>query len=110
MKAEWVGLIAEMEAGIDFAEDDIDVMAAERIAEKIARGARAAGGAGAELRLRPRGALGIPAGHRGAAQRGQVEPLQPAGGARAGDCDCGAGDDARHGDRARLRWRGFRWS
>ena len=29
-------LIAEMEAGIDFAEDDIDVMAAERIAEKIA--------------------------------------------------------------------------
>ena len=36
MKAELVGLIAEMEAGIDFAEDDIDVMAAERIAEKIA--------------------------------------------------------------------------
>ncbi|MGD0796677.1 MAG: tRNA uridine-5-carboxymethylaminomethyl(34) synthesis GTPase MnmE [Acidobacteriaceae bacterium] len=31
-----VGLIAAMEAGIDFAEDDIDVMAAERIAEKIA--------------------------------------------------------------------------
>ena len=36
MKAELVGLIAEMEAGIDFAEDDIDVMAAERIADKIA--------------------------------------------------------------------------
>ena len=36
MKAELVGLIAEMEAGIDFAEDDIDVMAAERIAAKIA--------------------------------------------------------------------------
>ena len=36
MKAELVDLIAEMEAGIDFAEDDIDVMAAERIAEKIA--------------------------------------------------------------------------
>jgi tRNA modification GTPase len=36
VKAELVGLIAEMEAGIDFAEDDIDVMAAERIAEKIA--------------------------------------------------------------------------
>jgi tRNA modification GTPase len=31
-----VGLIAAMEAGIDFAEDDIDVMAAERIAETIA--------------------------------------------------------------------------
>ncbi len=36
VKAELVDLIAEMEAGIDFAEDDIDVMAAERIAEKIA--------------------------------------------------------------------------
>ena len=36
MKAELVGLVAEMEAGIDFAEDDIDVMAAERIAAKIA--------------------------------------------------------------------------
>jgi len=36
VKAELVGLIAEMEAGIDFAEDDIDVMAAESIAEKIA--------------------------------------------------------------------------
>jgi tRNA modification GTPase len=34
-KAGLVDLIAEMEAGIDFAEDDIDVMAAERIAEKI---------------------------------------------------------------------------
>jgi tRNA modification GTPase len=36
VKAKLVGLIAEMEAGIDFAEDDIDVMAAERIADKIA--------------------------------------------------------------------------
>ncbi len=35
-KAELVGLIAEMEAGIDFAEDDIEVMAAERTAAKIA--------------------------------------------------------------------------
>jgi tRNA modification GTPase len=35
VKAELVGLVAEMEAGIDFAEDDIDVMAAERIAKKI---------------------------------------------------------------------------
>ena len=36
VKAELVGLIAAMEAGIDFAEDDIDVMAAERIVAKIA--------------------------------------------------------------------------
>jgi len=36
VKAELVGLIAAMEAGIDFAEDDIDVMAAEKIAAKIA--------------------------------------------------------------------------
>ncbi|MGP8259850.1 MAG: tRNA uridine-5-carboxymethylaminomethyl(34) synthesis GTPase MnmE, partial [Acidobacteriaceae bacterium] len=36
VKSELVGLIAELEAGIDFAEDDIDVMAADRIAEKIA--------------------------------------------------------------------------
>jgi len=36
VKAELVELIAEMEAGIDFAEDDIDVIAAERIAAKIA--------------------------------------------------------------------------
>ncbi|HEY2037530.1 MAG TPA: tRNA uridine-5-carboxymethylaminomethyl(34) synthesis GTPase MnmE, partial [Steroidobacteraceae bacterium] len=34
-KAELVGLIAAMEAGIDFAEDDIDVMAAEEIARRI---------------------------------------------------------------------------
>jgi tRNA modification GTPase len=34
-KERLVGLIAAMEAGIDFAEDDIDVMAAERIAETI---------------------------------------------------------------------------
>jgi tRNA modification GTPase len=36
VKTELVELIAEMEAGIDFAEDDIDVIAAERIAAKIA--------------------------------------------------------------------------
>ncbi len=34
-KAELVGLIAAMEAGIDFAEDDIDVMPAEKIAGVI---------------------------------------------------------------------------
>ena len=36
MKAELVGLIATMEAGIDFAEDDIDVMPAQQIVAKIA--------------------------------------------------------------------------
>jgi tRNA modification GTPase len=36
VKAELVGLIAAMEAGIDFAEDDIDVMAAGKIAATIA--------------------------------------------------------------------------
>jgi len=36
VKDELLGLIAELEAGIDFAEDDIDVMATERIAGKIA--------------------------------------------------------------------------
>ena len=36
VKAELVGLIAAMEAGIDFAEDDIAVMTASAIAEKIA--------------------------------------------------------------------------
>jgi tRNA modification GTPase len=35
LKTELIGLIAAMEAGIDFAEDDIDVMAAETIAGKI---------------------------------------------------------------------------
>lgn len=35
-KAELVAMIAAMEAGIDFAEDDIDVMAAEEIARRIA--------------------------------------------------------------------------
>jgi tRNA modification GTPase len=34
-KAELVALIAAMEAGIDFAEDDIDVVAAEEIARRI---------------------------------------------------------------------------
>ena len=36
VKAELVGLIATLEAGIDFAEDDIDVMPAEQIAARIA--------------------------------------------------------------------------
>jgi tRNA modification GTPase len=36
VKEMLVGLIAAMEAGIDFAEDDIDVMGAERIAATIA--------------------------------------------------------------------------
>jgi len=36
VKAELVELVATMEAGIDFAEDDIDVMAGERIADTIA--------------------------------------------------------------------------
>jgi tRNA modification GTPase len=35
VKAELVGLIATLEAGIDFAEDDIDVMPAAQIAQKI---------------------------------------------------------------------------
>lgn len=35
VKAELVGLIATLEAGIDFAEDDIDVMPASEIAAKI---------------------------------------------------------------------------
>jgi tRNA modification GTPase len=35
VKAELVGLIAAMEAGIDFAEDDIDVISASAIEEKI---------------------------------------------------------------------------
>src|SRR6266702_4782700 len=35
VKEELVGLIAAMEAGIDFAEDDIDVMPAVRIVAKI---------------------------------------------------------------------------
>ena len=36
LKEQLVELTALLEAGIDFAEDDIDVMAAERVAEKIA--------------------------------------------------------------------------
>src|SRR5437868_5776811 len=36
VKTELVGLIATLEAGIDFAEDDIDVMPAEQIVAKIA--------------------------------------------------------------------------
>jgi tRNA modification GTPase len=36
VKAKLVGLIAEMEAGIDFAEDDIDVMPSHHIASQIA--------------------------------------------------------------------------
>ena len=35
MKAELVGLIAAMEAGIDFAEDDIDILPTEKIAGDI---------------------------------------------------------------------------
>ena len=94
-KAELVGLIAAMEAGIDFAEDDIDVIAAEEIARRIAAVREPLATTGAELRGGARGARGVPAGDCGAAECGQIEPVQPAGRARTRHRDGHSGDDAR---------------
>ena len=95
MKAELVGLIAAMEAGIDFAEDDIDVMAAAEIAGKIAAMRGPLEVLERSFAVWAGGARGVPAGDCGAAECGEVEAVQPAGGARARDCDGDAGDDAR---------------
>ncbi len=88
-------LIATMEAGIDFAEDDIDVLPGAAIGgslrcEPLARWNGA---------MRMGGWFGTGFGWRlWAAECGEVVAVQCAGGAGTGDCDGGSRDDAGPGD------------
>ncbi len=74
-------LIALLEAGIDFAEDDISVAPVEEILRRLDPIEQCARGAGFDVRLRQAGACGNHAGHRRPAQRRQKQPVQPAAGA-----------------------------
>ena len=76
LKEQLLELIALLEAGIDFAEDDVSVAPAAEILRRP--GARAGGRPrpGRQLPIRQPGAGGHPARHRGPAQRRQEQPFQ----------------------------------
>ena len=80
IKQKLVELIALLEAGIDFAEDDVSVLPPEQILEHLVCGASAARTTGRVVRLWQAGPRGTDARHRGPAQRGQIKPVQSAGG------------------------------
>ena len=97
VKEQLLELIALLEAGIDFAEDDISVAPAEEILRRLGPIEAADCGAGGQLRLRQAGARRIHARHRGAAERRQEQPLQPAAGTRPRHRDGDPGNHARRG-------------
>ena len=103
IKQKLVELIALLEAGIDFAEDDVSVLPADQILEHIAAVRRSARTTGRLLRLRQAGPRGTDARHRGPAQRGQIEPVQSPGRKRPRHRHRHAGNHARPGDAKRLR-------
>ena len=82
VKQALVELIALLEAGIDFAEDDVDVTPQAEIARRIGELDAAAGRAGSIVCARAHCPRRADAGHRGPAQCGQELAVQPAGGAR----------------------------
>ena len=105
IKEGLVALIALLEAGIDFAEDDVEVLPAAEILSRIAEIRGLLEPVADELRARAHCARGVDAGHCGAAERGQILALQPHRAAGARDCHGGAGDDARPGDGAGIAGR-----
>ena len=80
LKEQLLELIALLEAGIDFAEDDVSVAPADEILRRLAP-VVAGVATWPQLRLRQPGARRPRAGHRGPAQRGQEQPVQPPAGA-----------------------------
>ncbi len=71
VKQALVELIGELEAGIDFAEDDVSVVGAEEIRRRIAGGGGAAEKDGREFSVRAGVARGGDAGDCGAAECGE---------------------------------------
>ena len=75
LKEQLLELIALLEAGIDFAEDDISVAPAEEILRRLAPIIEGVRALAASFAIRRTGARGIDAGHRGPAQRRQEQPV-----------------------------------
>ena len=96
VKQALMELIALLEAGIDFAEDDVDVTPEGEIAQANLRVDAAAEGAGSHVWTRAHCSRWADAGNRRAAKCRQEFALQPAGGARKGYCDGDAGNHAGH--------------
>ena len=65
IKQKLIELIAVLEAGVDFAEDDVSVLPPDRILEHISSCPRAPGATGRFIRLRQTGPRRSDAGHRG---------------------------------------------
>ena len=82
LKEQLLELIALLEAGIDFAEDDVSVAPRRRDPAPPGADVEAASRALArQLPIWRAGARRPDAGHRGPAQRGQEQPVQPPAGA-----------------------------
>ena len=75
IKQELVKLIATLEAGIDFAEDDVSVLPADQILQRIAAVRAPLEATGLDFRLRQARARRSDARHRRPPQRRQIEPL-----------------------------------
>ncbi len=100
VKQSLVELIALLEAGIDFAEDDVEVTPEAEIARRIGELTPPLTALEASF---SRGRIvhdGLTPGHCGPAQRRQELALQPAGGARTGHRDGHARHHSRPGDGA----------
>ncbi len=80
LKEQLLELIALLEAGIDFAEDDISVAPAEEILRRLDPIVSGVAALIAQLRLRQTGSRRIHARHRGPSERRQEQPVQPAAG------------------------------
>ena len=105
IKKKLIDLIALLEAGIDFAEDDISVAARRHHPRPHRRSPDSAPATGRHLHLRKNRPPGIDAGDRRPSERRQIEPLQSAGRTRARHRHRAARHHSRPGQRNRRhRW------
>ena len=86
VKAQLVDLIALLEAGIDFAEDDISVAPTSEILTPSQSRCRTDRATRPQLHLRQSGARGLFARHRGPSQRGEKQLIQPPAGTGSRYC------------------------
>ena len=104
-KQKLVELIATMEAGVDFAEDDVSVIPDEQILARIAGVREPLAELLASFAFGKVVHEGLTLAIVGASQRRQVEPVQPAGGARTRHRHRYARHHARPGQRNRVHRR-----
>ena len=98
-KQKLMELVAILEAGVDFAEDDVSVMPDEQILSRIAAIRGPLQELLASFAFGKVVHEGLTLAIVGRPNVGQVKPVQPAGGARARHCDRDAGNHARSGER-----------